>query len=374
MKRVLLLLICTVGLGACSSEDVATEAPRPEPRIAEADLTIGVAEGKEPYMFGQVSGIALDEQGRIYVVDRQAHEIRVFDPEGTFLFAIGEQGEGPGELDQPCCPAFGPKGHLWVRDDQNRRFNRYRLDGQEATPEGQIRMTHSYFGLMAATTFDTEGRLISVGGKQSESSSRTIRRHRTLENKTAREQLIPEAPDERVPVYEVENEGMRLFFPQPHGPSTEHAHGPGGDWAFAITDRYEVVRFNGAGDTLHAIERSVQGPPLSDEETEQAEERLQQFAEQAGSSVGEIPFGVPGRKPPIDDLFFDANGRLWVQRSVADTSDMEEADVYDPSGELVDVVQWPKNTDLSLGAIRDSVAYGIRSGGETPPQVVRLRY
>lgn len=376
MNRALLFLICVPGLLACASEEESADPPRPEPRVAEVDLTIGVAEGKEPYMFGRISGIAVDEQGRIFVADRQAHEVRVFDSEGTHLFSIGGQGEGPGQLNRPCCPAFGPKGHLWVRDEQNRRFNRYRLDGQQAKPAGQIRMTHSFFGLMTATTFDEKGRLVSVGGQRRESGlSRTVRRHRTLENETARKRLVPEAPDDRVPAFEFETGGGGTArYPQPMGPRAMHAHAPGGDWAFSITDRYEVVRFNAAGDTLHVIERSVQGPTLSSDERERTKKYLQRVAEQAGTNLGGLPFGVPDRKPPIGDLFFDAEGHLWVQRSVADTADHAEADVYDQNGELVDVVRWPKGIELGRGAIQDGVAYGIRGGRATAPRVVRLRY
>lgn len=327
-------------------------------------------------MFGQISGVAVDDSGRVYVTDRQAHEVRVFDSGGTFLFAMGGQGAGPGELDRPCCPAFGPEGDLWVRDDQNRRYNRYRVGAEDARSAGQISMDHSFFGRMASTTFDEEGRLIDVGGKQGEElgDSRTVRMHRTVDNETAREQLIPKAPDDRVHIYEADVEGgMVVFIPQPWGPEAQDAHAPNGDWAFAITDRYEVVRFDAEGDTLHVLERDVQGPELSGEERKRAKESLQQRVENFDATVGELPFGVPDRKPPIDDIFFDANSRLWVKRSTPDGAP-NEADVYSQDGALVEVVQWPRGISLERGVVQDSMAYGVRSGGSTIPQVVRLRY
>lgn len=43
----------------------------------------------------------LDGDGRIYVVDRMANRIAVFDSSGTFLMSIGRAGEGPGDLGRP---------------------------------------------------------------------------------------------------------------------------------------------------------------------------------------------------------------------------------------------------------------------------------
>lgn len=377
MRHFLSILVCAAVVFGCSAgEEDGGEAPRPESRVGEIDLEIGVRDGAEPYLFGSISGIAVDEQGRIFVADRQAHEIRVFGSDGTHQFTFGGQGEGPGELNQPCCLAWGPEGDLWVRDDRNRRYNRYRVSGTDVEPVNQIRMTHSHFGRRAATTFDEEGRLIDVGGRRVGESgeSRDARIHRTPNDSTVREQLIPEPPADRIARFEVDRGNVRMFYTLPYGPTARDAHGPGGDWAFTITDRYEIVRFDAMGDTLHVIERSVEGPPLSEDEEARVEERLQQIAEQTDASVSEIPFGVPERKPPLDDLFFDENGRLWVQRSIADTTELAEADVYDAQGELVDVVRWPADVDLDGGFIRDSVAYGVRGGSETIPQVVRMRY
>lgn len=84
---------------------------------------------------------------------------------------------------------------------------------------------------------------------------------------------------------------------------------------------------------------------------------------------------MPERKPPIRGLFFHAEGRLWVRRSAPDSTDFLEADVYDASGDLVEVVRWPKGIALGQEAIRESAAYGRRFGSEgSVPAVVRLRY
>lgn len=65
-------------------------------------LTLGVEEG-EPYeMFSQISNIKLDSIGNIYVLDADEHhsEVRIFNPEGVFLYSVGSEGRGPGEFFQ----------------------------------------------------------------------------------------------------------------------------------------------------------------------------------------------------------------------------------------------------------------------------------
>jgi len=42
-----------------------------------------------------------DEAGKVYVLDRKAGQIKVFDPQGNFLRAIGRRGQGPGEFQEP---------------------------------------------------------------------------------------------------------------------------------------------------------------------------------------------------------------------------------------------------------------------------------
>lgn len=116
MRGAVPLLCITLLLAACSNPDASTDADeRPAPRVAEVDLEIGVVEGEAPNMFGRISGLAVDDRSRLYVADGQHHEIRVFDDEGAFPFAIGEPGKGPGELQMPCCVAFDAEGRLWVQ-------------------------------------------------------------------------------------------------------------------------------------------------------------------------------------------------------------------------------------------------------------------
>lgn len=70
----------------------------PELQLVE-ELRIGVAEGSGPESFGRIAGLETDPEGRIYVADGLAYEIRVFDRTGRHLLSFGGKGRGP----VPCA-------------------------------------------------------------------------------------------------------------------------------------------------------------------------------------------------------------------------------------------------------------------------------
>jgi hypothetical protein len=64
----------------------------PEPLVS-----IGVETGDEPYMLSRVFDALRLPDGRILIGNSGTAEIRVFDPQGTFVRSVGRRGNGPGE-------------------------------------------------------------------------------------------------------------------------------------------------------------------------------------------------------------------------------------------------------------------------------------
>jgi hypothetical protein len=68
----------------------------------------------EDFLFGVLIQIASDDQGNIYVLDSQLHQVMVFTSKGEYIRSIGRQGEGPGEFNRPSDLFLTPDDHVAV--------------------------------------------------------------------------------------------------------------------------------------------------------------------------------------------------------------------------------------------------------------------
>lgn len=110
-----------------TTEELWTDATR---WTVTEELKIGSAEDEPDYQFVQIAGIAVGSDGRIYVMDQGAQQVRAFTADGTFDGAIGGPGGGPGEFGAGAGPVLlGPGDTLLVPDLQQQRVNRYAADG-----------------------------------------------------------------------------------------------------------------------------------------------------------------------------------------------------------------------------------------------------
>jgi len=80
----------------------------------KAEITIGLEEGDENYIFGEINDVEIGSKGEIYILDSQNSRVQKFDKDGRFLLTIGRKGEGPGEF--PYYP-----GAMTI-DDKNRLY------------------------------------------------------------------------------------------------------------------------------------------------------------------------------------------------------------------------------------------------------------
>jgi len=100
------------------------------------DLRIGTIAGEPEYQFGQilpVGSIDVDAEGNIYVMDGQALEAKVYDPQGTYLRTIGGPGSGPGEFSAQAFFLFTDNaGRVLIPDLGNQRVSIFDTSGSLA--------------------------------------------------------------------------------------------------------------------------------------------------------------------------------------------------------------------------------------------------
>ncbi len=367
----LLLALC---LGSGCSEGGIERSPGDVPIFhGMVDLEIGEIEGEDPYLFTRIESIVEDTRGRLIVADLQSHEIRVFGSEGDFLFRFGGQGEGPGELTQPCCLAFAPDGTLWVRERS--RYSAFRLDDASAEYDRGVRIAHGAVGMVAPVTFDTEGRLVDIGPITTEGGPVVARLHHgsdgavdTVFLADAEKQAVGTTTVERV----IGESRTTFYVRQPFGALWIHAHGPGGAWAEAVTSEYSVTLHQPDGTVSRVEGPQVPGPRLGPSERERAQAAVDRDLQRFG--LRDHPFGIPDRKPPIADIFFDRSDRLWVEKTSGEGDEMREADVYAGSA-LVARYRWPRRVSVaSVPWVDESVLYGTTRDSLNVQRVARVRF
>ena len=86
----------------------------------EPALSVGLLDGPEELLFGDIESVARDANGNVIVADGQALEIRIFGPDGGWLRSLGREGEAPGE--------FLDLTGAWVLADGGILALDYRLD------------------------------------------------------------------------------------------------------------------------------------------------------------------------------------------------------------------------------------------------------
>lgn len=91
--------------------------------------------GTEGGQFNAPRGIAIGDDGRIYVVDAGNQRVQVFTTDGEFLSSFGGPGAGPGQLGRFTGGVGGAGGiaiagdRLFVADTWNHRVQAFDLDG-----------------------------------------------------------------------------------------------------------------------------------------------------------------------------------------------------------------------------------------------------
>jgi DNA-binding beta-propeller fold protein YncE len=75
-------------------------------------------------------GVAVDDQGVVYVADWANHRIQKFTGDGQLLARWGRHGKGNGEFFLPGSVAVDGRGQVYVADAGNHRVQRFDRDGR----------------------------------------------------------------------------------------------------------------------------------------------------------------------------------------------------------------------------------------------------
>lgn len=340
-----------------------------EPWRLVEDLRIGSRDEEGPFLFGRPGSVIPDEMGRIWVLDGQAFELRLFDAEGRFVRTVGRQGDGPGEFAFNPCAFPGPGDEVWV--ESGRRWQRFDTAG--AFLGGQPSRSNVGCGIRQ---WLPGGRFLAVNADYDPVTRETTAyfveyRMEASGALTPADTFpwptLPPAP--RVELTSADGRstiGLRVpFAAQPNG-----LLGPTGD--FWVTDgggTYRIRRQSLTGDTLLVIEKPFE--PISIPDSIRAREI--EGLHREGYTIEEAfdPDDVPRRYPPFDRYLVDGEGTLWVFRH--GEGGAQALDVFAPDGRFLGPVDPPPGLeDMLIQRVTPDHMYGLLRDELDVPYVVRL--
>lgn len=120
--RTVMLCFCVLCI-SCSENQLSEMFPSVPYDTLQIVDSIGVMYGDSNYIFGKISDVDRDQQGKIFVLDKIRNCILIFSPTGEFIHQIGRYGEGPGEFNDPLSLEISGNGSICVVNRQWFRFN-----------------------------------------------------------------------------------------------------------------------------------------------------------------------------------------------------------------------------------------------------------
>jgi hypothetical protein len=338
-------------------------------RVVE-ELRIGTLEGDGPDLFGEVSALEVDAEGRLYVLEGQALELRVFDRAGRHVRTIGRKGGGPGEFASPIGLAWGPAGDLWIPDPQNTRISVVDTAGNFVRSH---RMAGGWVMNPWPGGFDTKGAFYNfVPAPSPDGFAIKIVRFDT--SLTALDTLTP--PDWTGPENYFEfvspDGSSRMRTSVPFTPGLDWELTPNGDFWFVLTGPYELYRVSGKGDTARKVTKPFVEVPVSGEDMDSALAGLEWFTRQGGKVDRSR---IPGVKPAVRSLLVADDGHIWIEPNTPDRSDRGRLyEVFDPDGRYLGPLRLPfALSSYPPPVIRGGMLVGVTQDDLEVPYVVRAR-
>ena len=360
------------------------------------EVSIGELDGAEEYLFGNIWSIAVDDDRSVYMLDAQAHHVRVFDSQGAYVKTLGRRGEGPGEFGSAEAIALLPDGRLAVRDSRNQRIEVFG-PGIGQTEQWGYEAGNS--GSNSPLYTDAQGRTFVL---TRDLSADMFDRHIIVLGPdgtnldTLPEPSSPLEPPVLTATVTAEWGTSTSTAPVPFSPVFQWTVHPTGHFLTGLPSEYRIDLARDDG--VLRIERATDPAQIHDDERAFQRERTVRRMRRTDPDWSWDGPPIPEHKPFFQQLLTGRDGRIWVrlvteahavQDEDHDPADPTPApvtwveplryDVFEPDGTYLGVVAppdefWPYvvpvfDGDLVWGVTRDElgvervVRYRIEVGG-----------
>lgn len=313
------------------------------------EVTIGVFDGAEEYIFGDLVSVAMATDGTIYAMDRQVPALRVYNTDGSYRTTFGRGGEGPGEYKQPDGGLnVLSDGRVVLRDPGNARF-------QVFSPEGEALDTWRFRGgfftsrRMIVDAQDRSTALILLDPEASVSDW-VLGLVQVNPDGTAGDTLtIPDLPWEEPTIEATRDDGegntSMSVNPVPFGPKENAVLSPLGYFIHGIATDYTLtyLRTDQPPLRIKKVYRPVSVGSGEKSEEEAGAIRNMRHTDPNWRWNGEP---IPDVKPPYDQFYAGDDGTVWVR-------------VHQPARRVEDLSYDPTDPDAIPDEWREPVLYDV---------------
>ena len=296
------------------------------------EVSIGMFDGPEEYIFGDVVSLAMGPDGTIYVMDRQVPALRVYDPDGAYRATFGREGEGPGEYKRPDGGLnVLSDGRVVLRDPSNARIQVYSPDG-EALDTWRIRGNFNTSRRMVVDREDRAHALILLDPEASVMDWKTGLVQVNPDGTPGDTLEIPDTPWEEPTIeasFETEGGDTNMSVNSvPFGPTENAVLSARGYFIHGISTQYALTLLRTDGPVLR-IEKVY--TPVAVGAGERKEEEAGAIRNMRYTDPNWRWNGppIPDVKPPFSRFYAGEDGTLWV--AVHQPARRVEDPLYDPA-------------------------------------------
>lgn len=324
MVRTLFVVQLTIMIGAFVTTGCSSDSESVVVWDVQEELRIGSQMGGGPDMFGNLNGLSVGPNGRIYAYDSSSNEVRVFDRRGRFIHRFGGPGAGPGEFGWVWAMTWGPEDYLWIIDAGNQRYSVFDTTGTlvKDFPSPVVSRDSQIAGFDQSGYFYDQSAFVD--------SENTY--HRKLVRINREGIRIGEIPLPEYTTQALQMGPMRL--PIPFSRQLVMCFDPSGYIWYGINDRYEIFKMAFDSDQTLVIPGSIDVIPLSSADRDSVNKYIERLKTQyrMASVPGDI---IPQVKPIYDGIYLNrGTGEIWVKMIDYDNQGTI-FDVYRSDGRLI---------------------------------------
>jgi hypothetical protein len=331
-----------------------TETPlHPDKTVAfEEELSLGSEDKKGKIVLFRPSWHVVDEKEVMYICDIQDLQIKVFDPEGHLVRTIGQKGSGPGEFQNIGEIALVPDGRLLVLDWEAHRISLFGTDGNFINSHKYLNWSYDVF----LTTDSTYARDERIFGPKTQLFVKSC-------DFSGRE-LFSYGKFEPHHSQDIKEAGQWFSVSLPFDVHSIFAGDQKNTWLYhCLNDKYLIEVYDQNGKLFRKIDRPYNPLPVRSEDKRKYLEGFSNVSERDLVLI-EKNVEMPSARTVTDRMAVDDLGNLWVETNEEKEEQGHIFTAYDIFNEdgFYEAKVW---LDISLGLIRKGKMYTREADKET---------